>query len=231
MKKLNIFKREYKRPKQTGEPFRQSIAFIGLSRNAGTTSLALSFAKGLNEEISFVEIQGANNEGAVYDKLGFEERKKSFYNESESDYFEIMEEGIHFFIRNPKLFSTEIDSEFIMQKLLLPRTAKSVFDVGTEVLENPELFNSIRNHMDIINIVIDPLPSKIINKENILLMLKEAALDGAKINYIINKMSDRVPKKELFSFLQIKDAKIAPFYDASELYKTEYACKFPSIES
>jgi hypothetical protein len=221
------FIKEKRPPEEGGLGLRRrSFGFAGLSRGAGATSLAQSFAyylqKKLSERITYTEISfGKAASGMPYDKIGLDLRGGEGF-----------DEGIVWNLRKYPESLGEKDPLTVAScaKLMLaPKTNAAVFDIESGVCEDAEIAEVVFPNLDDIVVVIDPLPSLMINMREKLLCFKELEFAGKRVAYVINKMNAGVLRSEMTEFLRVKKFIEIPSFPAEKIYSNEYGC-LPIIE-
>jgi len=225
---------------------RIKIGILPLCRGAGATLIATSMAKLLSEnnkfKISFVEIIEEKSIGNkfTFDSLGMDKR---FAGRNFTDLFQLtkqganirgitnIDEGINWILHKPKdIKSVEIKSESenkigsIENMRVINNAPGDIivcdFEIHRECIE-------LLKDMDILIVVIDPIPSSLIAGYETLSYCKVLEQKGKKIFWIINKDNKGVNKRELYKFIKLKELYYIPFINTEELYSAEYNCQLP----
>jgi len=100
-----------------------------------------------------------------------------------------------------------------------------------------EEMRSFVAEMDCIIFVIDPLPSKLIAGYDYFSEMRKIEIEKKKdlknkgsvpeFVFVINKMNGGVNRKEVFSYLKLRNYVEIPMIEAEILYEAEYRCKVP----
>lgn len=129
--------------------------------------------------------------------------------------------GINWLLRRED--SGEMSTEALLKTISFPPPGNNIFDFSS-VPEEKVL--SCLSEMDMIYIVIDPLPTKLLASaaylEKLCLLFPSAAV-------LVNKMNAGVHKNELKKFLGRSKIREIPFYPPEEIYRAEYNCCPPDF--
>jgi len=227
---------------------RLRIVFIGLSAGAGVSTLASSFAEHLVKEdrrkpskegrrlITVLELSDdiKTARGSDYDRIGCDRR---FAGRNFSSCHSIaasgrsvrnlinMDSGVNWLLRRPGETSEKLKSEDWLR--LIGGVAGDVLICnidGEFPCANEKLTRRILCDADSVIAVVDPLPSSMMAEPGRLELIKEAESSGIDVRYVINKMNPGVNKRELRSFLRIKNYSMIPYFDPAQIYTAEYNC-------
>lgn len=80
--------------------------------------------------------------------------------------------------------------------------------------------------MDVIFVVVDPLPSKLIRSRERYRVLKKLELAGCKVVWIVNRMNKGVDKKQVKNYLKADYVLWLDAFKETEIYENEYRCRF-----
>lgn len=225
---------------------RIKIGVVPISRGAGATLIATSVAKVISEnemvKVSFVEISQRKKLGEriTFDSIGIDRR---FAGRSFTDLFKLAEqggitrgitnidEGINWILHTPSIpGASKIgeESNRVNEPLENLRVLNSApgdviicdFEIHPEMLE-------LLTDMDVLIVVIDPIPSAMIAGYETLGFCKALAVGGKRIIWVVNKDNGGVNKRELIQFIRLKDIIFIPYISAEELYNAEYNCLLP----
>jgi len=81
--------------------------------------------------------------------------------------------------------------------------------------------------MDVLIVVIDPMPSSLLAGFQMLAYCKSLEEKGHRIFWIVNKDNGGINKRELHQFLKLKELHYIPLIKGDELYSAEYNCLLP----
>lgn len=238
-----IFQREYGNPEQKQKhaenPDQLNIAVTGLGRSTGSTTIATAlafyFAKN-GKNTQFIQcLNPAETDGGstmLYDAAAFDQR---FANRTFHDVYEKiqknepvrgisnMENEINFFLPTPENRRLRIPFGEKEKARLIQcgRAEVCVFDVEATEEWEPYLLD-----MDLIIVVTDPLPSKMIQNAERFKRLKRMELSGCRVLWAVNKMNGGVSKREVKGYLKTSDILWIKYLPPEELYSDEFACRF-----
>lgn len=201
------------------------ISFVNLSQGAGSTFMTLNTAYAMNDfgvKSSVIELPGIAN---IFYQIADEEDDyvplawKIENDETDYENSTYEKDGISFYI-NKGQYSYDNWNTDKNIKFLNVSTGKAdinLFDVG----------DSIDNYMmkssDKIFIVIDPIPHKLINAMNRLQEIKSLAAEYAiKTVYVFNKWIDKLDRKDIEKYLQIRNSMCVNFVSPDVYYEAAY---------
>lgn len=202
------------------------IGVIGLTENAGSAFIASYLARTLGGikdlRPALVELK----DSGLYDGLAL---AKHFSERDYYSFFEAVKEGES--IRGKKNLLQGINWACQLPKdrqipLSIPEQLRIVNNISARlvvsILPNETQINrdSPVRDMEVILLVIDPLPSKLLAGHNFLCDIK--SLDIPVI-YLVNKMNKGVSKPELTNYLKEKRLHYIPFLDGEDIYSAEYS--------
>ncbi|MGI6727389.1 MAG: hypothetical protein ACOX4P_02355 [Anaerovoracaceae bacterium] len=207
---------------------RIKIGIIGLGVGAGTGFITTCLAGELAEQGNYYPAVIELGSGGLYDSLGmdkhFSGRKFFPFHRKVVQDKSIWGRSNQLNGINWLLVPTEEDliSLDLYQKLRLVNNAQGDFILcRLNGLLGEELWRLLWE-MDRVLVVIDPLPSKMIESYELLCALKVSELP---IIYIVNKFNPGVNRKELLNYLKLKKLMFFPMIDQREIYGAEYMCK------
>lgn len=225
---------------------RIKIGVVPLCQGAGATLIATSTGKLLsgnkNVKVSFVEIVKEKNLGSkyTYDSLGIDKR---FAGRNFNDLFQLnlmgettrgltnIDDGINWILHKPKDKKTEknLDKVLYSQQCLdnlrmINNAAGDIiicdFEIHTQMME-------LLPDMDVLIVVIDPMPSSLLAGFPMLAYCKSLEEKGRRIFWVVNKDNGGINKRELHQFLKLKELYYIPLIKGDELYSAEYNCLLP----
>lgn len=225
---------------------RIKIGVVPICRGAGATLIATSLARILSENeknrISFIEILKTRELGGrlTFDSLGIDRR---FAGRKFTDVFQLtlqgvntrgitnIDDGINWILHTPKtnppLKILEEDKTVMGSLDNLRVINNAPGDIIVCDFEIHREFRELLTDMDVLIVVIDPMPSSLIAGFEILGYCKLIEEKGGKIFWIINKDNGGVNKRELHKFIKLKELHYIPFINSQELYSAEYNCLLP----
>jgi len=234
-----IFLRETKEEKLSFVVEKQKIGVVGISRSAGTTLIATSIAKSLSSvegrKVTFLEISDClyENRPLLYDSIGVDKRFKA--REFTRFYGKI--------IGGENIRGMSNPDEQISWAIITPEDTREALEPAP--IEIVRLINNIQGDliicdiseckrsedylldMDMVIVVIDPMPSAMVAGYPFMREVKRLEYKGKKVVWIINKYNSGINKRELLSYLKLKDFYKIPFISADNFYSAEYNCKIP----
>jgi len=157
-----------------------------------------------------------------YDALGMDKRfcSREFYDfESGGKIMLNMEMGYNWYLRRN---SQKLDDTILFKMAAMAPGNLIVFDASF-CMENEAIFK-LMPEMDIVYLVIDPFPSKLLSSWEYIKKVKEKC---PKAIFVVNKFNKGIHKGQLASFLGTQN-----YYEVNEvsleyLCKCEYNCNLP----
>ncbi|NLY71293.1 MAG: hypothetical protein GX076_06410 [Clostridiales bacterium] len=208
---------------------RLKIGILGLSQIAGTAFLAATLAKALSDQ-GYSPAVLELGRGGLFDSLGMDKLFVGgdffyFHNAVANDRSirgrrnELG--GINWALIPSEESSTNLD---LYKKIrLLNNLVGDVIISRMAGLKGEELWK-LTWEMDKIIVVIDPLPSKMLEGYELLCELK---LSELPLIYVVNKYNKGVNRRQLLSYLKLKNLKYIPMIDYKAIYGAEYTCRTP----
>ena len=206
---------------------RLKIGVLGLSEGAGTGFLVASLAKALVDQGYFPAVLELGK-GGLFDSLGMDKLFAgrdffSFHNAAANDR-SIRGRRNELGGINWALIPSEegLASLDLYRKIrLLNNLIGDVVVSRMSGIKEEELWK-LAWEMDRILVVIDPLPSKMLEGYELLCNLK---LSELPILYVVNKYNKGVNRRQLLSYLKLKKLKYIPMIDYKAIYGAEYTCR------
>jgi len=199
------------------------IAVVGACNGAGASYISslilfnkmkgLSLPDGLR---SLVELGSSY----FYNALGMDKRfeGRDFYQYSkDKNYMLNMEFGCNWFIKKPN--EKSIEEAGILRALAICPGNVIVYDCSG--IEYGELLCIVLDKMDLIYLVIDPLPTKLLSSISKIERIRKAY---PHCRFVINKYNKGIHKGELNKFLGLSDYITIDAIDYSFFCKAEYNC-------
>lgn len=218
----------------------KKIAVTGLSRSAGTTFVASALAfyfRDMGKKVTFTQcLEPLDADHLFYDAVAMDKRfaRRSFVDfyrkivdEEPLRNLENREAGINWILPVPQKKTEETATAKALserQRARLSSAAKGevcIFDIEADFKWNHLLLD-----MDVLVVVVDPLPSKMIQAAERFKMLKKLELSGCSVVWMVNHMNPGVSKRQVKSYLKTGDIYWIPSFDEEAFYEAEYTCRF-----
>ena len=216
---------------------RIKIGVVPACQGAGATFVSTSIAKLLSEtdrfKVSYVEVAKEKEAGnkMIYDSLGMD---KKFVGRRFTDFYSRalegepsrgltnIDEGVNWILQTPGKKSKKLGS---LENLKIINNAPGDvivcdFSLHMEMME-------LLTDMDVLIVVIDPMPSALIGGFEMLSLCKSLEEKGKKVCWIVNKYNDGVNKREMLKYIKIRELFYLPLIPTEELYMAEYNCMLP----
>lgn len=226
------------RGEQSGHRNRQiKIAVTGLGRCTGTTLAASSLAFFFEEKgnsVSFVQCaEPAKCNGLLYDSVAMDKR---FYGRDFVDFYESagrgeglrgsenLEAGISWILVTPENVADELALTQVQKARLIsaPLADICIYDVT-----NDSGFDEFMVDMDVIIVVVDPMPSVMTANLQNFRRLKAIEASGAlKLCWLISGINSGVSRRQVRSFIKSNHIFWAERVPAEVIYGNEYRCRF-----
>lgn len=156
-----------------------------------------------------------------YVALGMEKRflgRRFFDFASGGKYETNIEMGINWYVRKP---GSELSPMNAIKAVSMTPGSLLVFDCSGA---GEELVLSILPEMDMVYLVLDPSPVKLLESEGYIEKIKNYS---PKYTLIVNKYSQGIHKGQLSAFLGTQNYEVLPAVDLKSLHKAEYNCVLP----
>jgi len=202
------------------------ISFVNLSQGAGSTFLVLNTAYAMKEfgvkpSVTELPSMSANMFYQIADEeedyvplaLKIENNEKDYEDSTYS------KDGITFYINKGQYsydkWNTDKNIKFL--NVISGKADINLFDVGDSI-DSHVLKNS-----DKIFIVVDPIPHKLLNAMGRLQEIRLLASEySIKIVYVFNKWIDKLDRKDIEKYLQIKNSICVHFVSPEIYYEAAY---------
>lgn len=200
----------------------KKISFVNLSQGAGSTFLVLNTAYALKDfgiKPSVTELPESNIN--MFYQIGDESEDeyiplawKVENDEKDHENSSYKKDGITFYINKGQYiynnWNTDKNIKFL--NIVSGKADINLFDVGNSI-DSYVLKNS-----DKIFIVVDPIPHKLLNDKSRLQEIRLLAAEySIKTVYVFNKWIDKLDRKDIEKYLQIKNS-ICVHYVSPEIY-------------
>lgn len=208
---------------------RMRVGVIGTGSGAGTGFVIASLARHLYEHAGLKPSVLELGKGGLYDSLGMDKHfagrtffsfhKAASENRSirgrRNDYL-----GVNWMLANAS--SGGLPFLDIFQKLRLVNHAAGDIILCRLSGVGETYIWPLLKEMDKILIIIDPLPSKMLEGYQFLCKLR---VKNLPLIYVVNRYNDGVNRREMVNFLSLCKLIYLPALPAKEIYKAEYLCR------
>lgn len=230
-----IFFRERKEERELQGAKQLNIGVTGLGRGTGTTFVATALAfyfRDQGESVTFVQcLDVCNGRELLYDSVAMEQR---FARRTYLDVYQRIregmswqdrrnqEEGIHWILpRRSQDGKEALDAVQKQRMVLSVRDEVCIFD-----FEADYSWDNLLMDMDVVVVVADPLPSKLIGGAGRFTALKKLELSGSKVVWAVNRDNDGVSRRQVQAYLKGRPDIWIPVFPADTIYRCEYSCNF-----
>jgi hypothetical protein len=206
---------------------RMKVGILGLTKGAGAGFVAACLARAYASERRLRPAVLELGQGGLYDSLGLARHFAgdgfvSFHDEAARDKKLRGRGNIRFdvnWVLDTGGRLAELDAYKRLR--LLANCRGDVILVSLSGLAGAEL-EKLLPEMDVVLLVVDPLPSQLIAGHELLCRLR--AHDWPVV-YLINKMNPGVNVREVYRYLNIAPALHLPLVPLEQIYAAEYACR------
>ena len=234
MERIFFREKQEKMPPEAVQQYR--IGVSGLGQGAGVTFVATALAfyfRDQNREVSYTEcLNPASCSSLLYDQVAMDKR---FAHRPFDDTYRRLgedaplprnlnrEEGIFWRLAVPENCRDGLTPDPRQKARLVTASREEVciFDIEADYGWDDYLMD-----MDVIFVVVDPLPSKLIRNRDRYRSLKKMELAGCRVIWIVNKMNPGVDKKQVKNYLKADHILWVDTFDAASIYEDEYRCRF-----
>ncbi len=225
---------------------RTKIGVVPLCQGAGATLVATSMGKLLSGnkklKVSFVEIAKEKEMGSkyTYDSLGIDKR---FTGRNYIDLFQLqlmgeatrgitnIDDGINWILHKPKNKHTVPDPDKGLNPQRTLDNLRMINNAAGDILicdfEIHIQMMELLADMDVLVVVIDPMPSSLLAGFQMLTYCKSLEEKGHRVFWVVNKDNGGINKRELHQFLKLKELYYIPLIKGEELFSAEYNCMLP----
>ena len=231
-----IFLREKQIQTLAERPKQYRIGVTGLGQSVGTTFVASALAfyfRDQGRQVSYAEcLNPATCQTLLYDQVAMDKR---FAHRTFEDVYQKLtedapllrgqnkEEGVIWRLPTPENCNDKLtlNQRQKARFMALPREEVCIFDLETDYGWDDYLMD-----MDVVFVVVDPQPAKLIRSRERYRVLKKMELAGCQVVWIVNKMNSGVEKKQIKNYLKAENIFWLDGFDAGILYGDEYLCRF-----
>lgn len=220
----------------------KNIGIVNLSQRAGSTFITLNMAKALSDNgVMTSVIEGPFTKPYIFDYLGIQQ--KMFSDGIDYNTYLYLNDVIkNLEVRKKKLLYDDYILWMIgnpLQKIgepfkgehmhnimkLMKNTSINLIDLGS-CLEHSG-FTEVQSILDVIFLVVDPLPPEIMQNEKSLEYFRALLGEGFEGYVIVNKYCESIHKKELEECLGYSPIAYIPSVKTEQVYKAVYHYKIP----
>lgn len=221
------------------------IVVANLSKRAGSTFISLNLAKYLTDLNILTSILEIPFEPYIFDNIGLQHRlskgvadeKFNFYSYPHAicngDKVErgkgVVDEGIIWMVADPRnnIIAEENWSYLHMMKYIYSskKASVTILDVGNYI-EHPSV-EPVLEEADLILVIIDPMPAEIMMNSQKLTKLLSVKKAASNYEFVVNRFTKGVDKKELMDVLQFEPLAYIPAIDLNLIHKSAYDCRIP----
>ncbi|MBR4020851.1 MAG: hypothetical protein IKI99_06020 [Firmicutes bacterium] len=230
-----FFREKQDRPQPEGAE-RYRIGVTGIGRGVGTTFVAAALAfyfRDQGRQVSYTEcLNPAACSSLLFDQVAMDKRFAHRHFDNTYQHLtedgpvrrnQNKEEGILWRIPTPDNCKDRLTLNTRQQARLMAAAREEVciFDMEADYSWDDYLMD-----MDVIFVVVDPLPSKLIRSRERYRMLKKMELAGCRVIWVVNKMNPGVDKKQVKHYLKADHILWIAAFETSQIYEHEYLCRF-----
>ena len=237
MNRLFIRESQGRLTSAAGNPIdKVNIAVTGLGQNVGTTfvasSLAFYFAEKGNN-LTFTQcLTPSRSNGLLYDAVAMDQR---FHSRTFVDFYDLIkdgkpikdkkniESGINWRLPTPWDCEKKLDLDQEQKSRLIQGARSQICVYDFEVEEDWDKFLL---DMDVILVVVDPLPSKLIRHSGRFKQLKQMELAGAKVKWLVNRVNAGINRRQVSGYLKSNDLILIEEFPIEAVYADEFFCRF-----
>ena len=234
MERIFLRRRERERLPETRDRIR--IGVTGLGQGVGTTFVAAALAfyfRSREKETSYTEcLDPACCSSLLYDKAAMDRRFS--HRQFQGVYQLLTEDAPIKGVKNREediIWRLATPEDCLQKRTLTPKqqgrllaAAKEdvcVFDMAADYQWDGFLMD-----MDVVFVVADPLPSRLIRSRERFKLLKKIELSGCKVIWVVNKVNEGVDKRQVKSYLKSEYVLWLEQMEPAWIYKDEFLCQF-----
>ncbi len=204
------------------------IGVVGLTDNAGASLVAVYLARYLGGDLGLHPALVELNRSCLFDSLSL---GKYFAGRDFFPFFSstLKDEsirarrnllyGVNWAVKNPAEYEINLNP-IRQQRLLNNISGNPVIGIMSHYEDDQHM--ELLKGMEILILVIDPLPSRLLSGYEFLCKIRAS---GLPVIYLINKMNQGVSKRELLSYLKVKNLLYLPMIAGEHIYGAEYSAR------
>jgi len=210
---------------------KNNIAIINLSKGAGSTFITLNIAymlKSKNIDVAVVEVPHKEMKADIYNIIS----------DSDNDYISLAEliasnvsdvnkkntfvkNNIKFYVNNKKISNWDANNNMEFINYISKESTINIYDIGSQEID--ENISFILNIIDVVIVIVDPIPYKLLQAEERIYPIKKLGERNINIVYALNKYIKDLNKKDIERYLDIKFSSVIPFIKPETLYASYYS--------
>lgn len=210
---------------------KNNIAIINLTEGAGSTFITLNIAymlKSKNIDVAVVEMPHKEMKADIYniisdsdnDYISLAEQIASNVSDvNKKDTF--MKNNIKFYINNKKISNWDADNNMGFINYISKESTINIYDIGSQEID--ENISFIFNIIDVVIVIVDPIPYKLLQAEDKINSIKKLGERNINIVYALNKHIKDLNKKDIERYLDIRFSSVIPFIKPETLYASYYS--------
>ncbi|MFR7989231.1 MAG: hypothetical protein ACLU5F_01405 [Anaerovoracaceae bacterium] len=134
-----------------------------------------------------------------------------------------LEKGINWILPTPQNCENEMELSGEEKSRLIQsaRGQVCIFDIEAE-----NRWDHLLSVMDMLVVVVDPLPSKLIRSSRRFKLLKQIELAGCPVVWIVNRTNRGISRRQVAGYLKTKEVTWINEFPAEWIYSDEFSCRF-----
>lgn len=210
---------------------KNNIAIINLSQGAGSSFVALNIAYLLNDrgiDISLIEIPHKEMKADIYNIINNTDDEYISLSEkisnNEVDFYSkstFLKDNIKFYINNKKISNWTMDNNMEYINVISKESTINIYDIGSQEID--ENINFIFNIIDVVIVIIDPLPYKLLQAEERIKTIKKLEERNINVAYALNKYIKDLNRRDIEKYYNIKITSDIPFVTPETIYSANYS--------
>ncbi|MBP1926738.1 cellulose biosynthesis protein BcsQ [Sedimentibacter acidaminivorans] len=210
---------------------KNNIAIINLSQDAGSTFVALNIAYLLNDksiDISVIEIPHKEMKADIYNIINIIDDEYISLAErisnNEVDYYSkstFLKDNIKFYINNKKISKWTRDNNMEFINVISKDSTINIYDIGSQEID--ESINFIFNIIDVVIVIIDPLPYKLLQAEERIKTIKKLEERNINVVYALNRYIKDLNIRDIEKYYDIRITSNIPFITPETIYSANYS--------
>ena len=210
---------------------KNNIAIINLSQGAGSTLVTLNVAymiKDKNIDVTVVEIPHSRMKADIYNIINEEDNnyisiaeiiKSNSINDNKKSVF--VKNDIKFYINNKKIDNWNMDNNMEFINIINKESTINIYDIGSQEID--ENIRFLLNIIDVVIVIIDPMPYKLLQAEERIKTIKKLEEWNINVVYVLNKHIKDLNKRDIERYLDIRISSTIPFIKPETLYASYYS--------
>jgi hypothetical protein len=218
----------------------KTIGVVSLSKGSGSSFITMNLVKAISDyNVLTSMVETPFDLPYFYDAFGIKNRadilEKQFVSlphlisegKNITKDMEFIDNNISYLVQDATLENIDNSNwsyNKMMKLLYNTRAPITIIDIGYNL--NNKIIMELINDIDILLVIIDAIPSKVVNNYNNLNIIKN--IDSCEVVFVINKYNSGVNKKNLLDYMNTKKEILTiPFCDIDLVYKSYNKQEFP----